>query len=122
MGLKQEDFAEIIHVSKVNYSKKENGIDISKSNISKYEAGSVEPNLDIITKSAVYFSIPTDYLLGLSDKRIDKSDYEWKLPLVQNRLGSILFKFREREKLSTGEFAQKMGISESLETELEQEF
>lgn len=95
-------------------------LDISKSNISKYEAGSVEPNLDIITKSAVYFSIPTDYLLGLSDKRIDKSDHEWKLPHVQNRLGSILFKFREREKLSTGEFAQKMGISESLETELEQ--
>ena len=25
LGLKQEDFAEIIHVSKVNYSKKENG-------------------------------------------------------------------------------------------------
>lgn len=26
LGLKQEDFAEIIHVSKVNYSKKENGL------------------------------------------------------------------------------------------------
>lgn len=25
LGMKQEDFAEIIHVSKVNYSKKENG-------------------------------------------------------------------------------------------------
>lgn len=25
LGLKQEDFAKIIHVSKVNYSKKENG-------------------------------------------------------------------------------------------------
>ncbi len=25
LGLRQEDFAEIIHVSKVNYSKKENG-------------------------------------------------------------------------------------------------
>lgn len=25
LGLKQEDFARIIHVSKVNYSKKENG-------------------------------------------------------------------------------------------------
>lgn len=25
LGLRQEDFAEIVHVSKVNYSKKENG-------------------------------------------------------------------------------------------------
>lgn len=93
---------------------------ISKSNISKYEAGSVEPNLDIITKSAVYFGVYTDYLLGLSNTRSDQADFEWKLPHVQNRLGSILLKFREREQLSIDKFAKKMGISESLEIELEQ--
>lgn len=95
-------------------------LDISKSNISKYEAGSIEPNLDIITKSAVYFNTSVDYLLGLSNSRTHKSDHEWQLPFVQNRLGAILFKYREREQISTDEFAQKMGISKSLETELEQ--
>ena len=40
---------------------------ISKSNISKYEAGNVEPNLDIITNVAIQFCVSTDYLLGLSD-------------------------------------------------------
>ena len=95
-------------------------LDISKSNISKYEAGSVEPNLDIITKSAIYFGVHTDFLLGLSNNRIDESELEWNFPHAKNRLGSILIKYRKREKLSTDKFAQKIGISESLETELEQ--
>ncbi len=40
-------------------------LDISKSNISKYEAGSVEPNIDTLTHIATYFNVPTDYLLGI---------------------------------------------------------
>ena len=40
-------------------------LDISKSNISKYEAGSVEPNIDTLTHIANYFDVPTDYLLGI---------------------------------------------------------
>lgn len=93
---------------------------ISKSNISKYEAGNVEPNLDIITNVAIQFCVSTDYLLGLSDNRTEKSSLEWRYPHVQNRFGSILFKYREREQLSTDKFAEKIGISETLETNLEQ--
>lgn len=36
----------------------------SKSNISKYEAGSVEPNLETLVKISKYFSISIDYLIG----------------------------------------------------------
>lgn len=42
-----------------------NILDISKSNISKYEAGSIEPNIDTLTHIATYFNVPTDYLLGI---------------------------------------------------------
>lgn len=38
-------------------------LDTSKSNISKYESGSVEPNLEMLVKISRYFDVPTDYLL-----------------------------------------------------------
>ncbi len=39
-------------------------LDVSKSNISKYEGGTVEPNLETLIKISKYFDVPTDYLLG----------------------------------------------------------
>lgn len=95
-------------------------LDISKSNISKYEAGSVEPNIEIITKIAIRFGVNTDYLLGLTNYRIRETDLEWRFTHVQNRLGSILTKYRSQEKLSINSFSKKIGISELLETQLEQ--
>lgn len=37
---------------------------ISKSNISKYEAGTVEPNIETLRKYASYFGVSVDCLLG----------------------------------------------------------
>lgn len=51
--LTQSQLAEIIHQS--------------KSNISKYENGQVEPNIQTIIALADYFHVTTDYLLGVSD-------------------------------------------------------
>lgn len=42
-------------------------LDVSKSNISKYEAGSVEPNISILMRISEYFEKSVDYLLGKSD-------------------------------------------------------
>lgn len=95
-------------------------LDVSKSNISKYEAGSVEPNLEIIIKIALHFAVDTDYLLGLTNKRIKDTDLEWRFPHAQNRLGSILARYREKEMLSISNFAKKLDISEPLEEQLEQ--
>ncbi len=39
----------------------------SKSNISKYENGQIEPNIDTIIALARFFNVTTDYLLGVSD-------------------------------------------------------
>ena len=38
-------------------------INLSKANVSKYEAGIVEPNLDTLTAISVLFNVSTDYLL-----------------------------------------------------------
>ena len=39
----------------------------SKSTISKYENGQIEPNIQTIIALAKYFNVTTDYLLGISD-------------------------------------------------------
>lgn len=42
-------------------------IDVSQNVISKYEADINEPSLDNLVKSADYFGVSTDYLLGRVD-------------------------------------------------------
>lgn len=42
-------------------------IGTTKSTISKYEHGTIEPTLSVIKKLADYFSVTTDYLLCQSD-------------------------------------------------------
>lgn len=43
-------------------------LDVSKSNISKYEAGSVEPNMSVLIRISEYFEVSVDYLLGKNAK------------------------------------------------------
>jgi transcriptional regulator with XRE-family HTH domain len=40
---------------------------VSHSNISKYESGSLEPNLEIINSASDYFKVSTDYLIGKTE-------------------------------------------------------
>ncbi len=47
---------------------------VSKSNISKYESGAVEPNIDTLKRYASYFKVSTDYLLGLKKSGSDTND------------------------------------------------
>lgn len=42
-------------------------VNLSKANISKYEAGGLEPNLFTLKKFSEIFDVSSDYLLGLSD-------------------------------------------------------
>lgn len=62
-GLTQNELAQIL--------------DVSKSNISKYEAGSVEPNMGILIRISEYFEVSIDCLLGKKCKKaLDKSSPE----------------------------------------------
>lgn len=41
----------------------------TKSNISKYETGALEPGIDTLKALAVFFNVSLDYLMGKSDIR-----------------------------------------------------
>lgn len=44
-------------------------INQSKSNVSKYETGMLEPNIQTLTVLSNYFEVSIDYLLGISNVR-----------------------------------------------------
>lgn len=48
-------------------------VNLSKANISKYENGSVEPNLETLHLLAELFGVTTDVLLGKTDEITKKS-------------------------------------------------
>ena len=44
-------------------------INLTKANISKYESGKLEPNIETINFLASYFGVSSDYLLARTDVR-----------------------------------------------------
>lgn len=48
---------------------------ISRSAISSYENGTRSPNHDILIKIATIFNVSTDYLLGLSEIKTNKDQF-----------------------------------------------
>jgi transcriptional regulator with XRE-family HTH domain len=62
-GLTQEELGELVN--------------LTKANISKYESGKLEPNIDTINYLASFFDVSADYLFGRTTVRnfyIDKQD------------------------------------------------
>lgn len=43
-------------------------LDVSKQSISNWENDNIQPSIDMLVKIAAFFSVSTDYLLGLDDK------------------------------------------------------
>lgn len=68
-----------------------NDLQISRSVISNYEAGSVEPTLSVIKKLAQYFNVSSDYLLGLKDEIGAVIPYSFEL---NNQEKEVLDTFR----------------------------
>lgn len=55
--------------------------DIPRSNISKYESGELEPNLEQLGKLAQFFCVSTDWLLGITKKfNLDETTKESTYP------------------------------------------
>lgn len=46
-----------------------NLINVTKQSVSNWENGNILPSIDMLIKIATTFSVSTDYLLGLDDKR-----------------------------------------------------
>ncbi len=44
-------------------------LNVTKQSVCNWENGNIQPSVDILMKIAVDFSVSTDYLLGLDEKR-----------------------------------------------------
>lgn len=61
LGMNQENFGKVLCVT--------------KQSVSNLENGNILPSIDMLIKIAETYSVSTDYLLGLNDKRLlDVSD------------------------------------------------
>ena len=75
-------------------------LDTSKSNISKYEAGTVEPGMDTINEIARFFKVTTDYLFGL-----EKGG--------NTMLGKRINELRRASGMTQEELGKKLGVVKS---------
>ncbi len=71
-------FAEVLKElrtnSRINQSELADIVGVSKQCVSNWENGYIQPSIDTLVKIAKYFSVSTDYLLGLnSNNSIDVS-------------------------------------------------
>ena len=72
-------------------------LQIGRSSIAEYEAGKKTPTGPVVAKIAKYFSVSTDYLLGLTDDPTPKSG---ELPeFVKEKLKRLEELEKERERL-----------------------
>lgn len=60
-------------------------VNLTKANISKYETGRIEPNIETINYLANFFNVTIDYLLGKTDVRNPyKNDHEMSTRAFHN--------------------------------------
>lgn len=72
-------------------------LDTSKSNISKYEAGTVEPGMEKINEIARFFKVTTDYLFGMETGG-------------NTMLGKRINELRKSSGMTQEEFGKKLGV------------
>lgn len=72
-------------------------LDTSKSNISKYEAGTVEPGMEKINEIARFFKVTTDYLFGMETGG-------------NTMLGKRINELRKSSGMTQEELGKKLGV------------
>ena len=75
-------------------------LDTSKSNISKYEAGTVEPGMEKINEIARFFKVTTDYLFGMETGG-------------NTMLGKRINELRKSSGMTQEELGKKLGVVKS---------
>ena len=65
---------------------------VTKQSVSNWENGNIMPSIDMLVKIASYFSVSTDYLLGLSEKHALNTDglSELQVAHIQALINDIL--------------------------------
>jgi len=85
-------------------------LDTSKSNISKYEAGSVEPNLETLVKISRYFDVPVDYLLKNEIATVDYAAYKMDTSEFGYEFKCKLRDILQEKDISTKLFSEMTGF------------
>ncbi len=65
-GQRLKELRVSLGMNQVQFGKR---LNITKQSVSNWENGNIQPSVDMLTKIAVEFSVSSDYLLGLDDKR-----------------------------------------------------
>lgn len=92
-------------------------LNLSKSNISKYEANTVEPNLHTLRAIAELFDVSIDYLVGKTDEQSNKKEHPSSLAEINRIVNS--FDGKKMEFFNTEEW-KYLGPEEV--TQIEQHF
>ena len=92
-------------------------VGMSKSSINMYERGEREPGIETVKRIADFFNVDVDYLFGISDIKKRRG-----LKIGTGMYRSIarnVRHHREEAKLSQGQFADLLGVDESVVVDLE---
>lgn len=84
---------------------------VSNGAIAMWETNKRQPDLETTEKIANYFGVSVDYLLGRTENKFPGHVLEWQYPLVSNRLGTILKKYRNKNNLSEQVFAEQLNVN-----------
>ena len=91
-------------------------LDTAKSNISKYEADTIEPNISMLCKLAKYFNVSVDYLIGISNEKLSYGMTSYSS--VSNKLdiscGESIAYWIRKTGLGDDEITKQLGITEKL--------
>lgn len=58
-------------------------LNLTKANISKYELGKLQPNIETLKVLSNYFNVSIDYLLGITNIKKMECNYFSKIPIFQ---------------------------------------
>lgn len=91
-------------------------LDTAKSNISKYEADIIEPNMSMICKLSKYFNVATDYLLGITDSELSygTTAFSDKQISTNETVGNSLSYWIFKSGHDNEELAKMLGVSVGL--------
>lgn len=88
-------------------------LETAKSNISKYEADTIEPNITMLGQLSKYFNVSTDYLLDISDNKLSYG-YSVNSENINEDLGKSINYWIFKSGYDSKELAEKLGISEEV--------
>lgn len=66
LGNRIQELRKARNMSQVDLAK---ALNVTKQSVSNWENANIQPSIDMLVRIAAYFSVSTDYLLGLETRR-----------------------------------------------------